>query len=135
MPGQPRWFTYSSNESGGQFHVYVRPFNSGTPGRQYQVSTEAGGSQPRWWPDGKELFYISNGNLMAVEVHAGSALEFGTPKRLFSTGLDHPGSASGMRYAVSPDGKRFLINTGVGTNETNTAPIQIVLNWTAAPKR
>ena len=28
--------------AGGRFHVYVRPFNNGIPGRQYQVSAEAG---------------------------------------------------------------------------------------------
>ena len=50
-----RWVAYQSNES-RQVEIYVRPFPG--PGSQWQVST-AGGSQPRWRPDGKELFYVA----------------------------------------------------------------------------
>jgi hypothetical protein len=46
---------YASDES-GRFEVYVRPFPA-TIG-QTQISI-AGGRQPEWLRDGKELFYIS----------------------------------------------------------------------------
>ena len=50
-----RWVTYSSNES-GKWEVFVAPFPG--PGGKWQVST-AGGFEPRWRRDGKELFYIA----------------------------------------------------------------------------
>ena len=50
-----RWVAYQSNES-RPVQIYVRPFPG--PGGPWQVST-AGGSQPRWRPDGKELFYVA----------------------------------------------------------------------------
>jgi hypothetical protein len=35
-------------------------------------------------------------------------------------------------YDVSPDGERFLVNTAV---ERDTAPITVILNWTAMLRR
>ncbi len=50
-----RWVAYASEES-GKFEVYVRPF----PAERTQSTTisVAGGMQPEWRRDGKELFYI-----------------------------------------------------------------------------
>ncbi|MGH9367650.1 MAG: protein kinase domain-containing protein, partial [Thermoanaerobaculia bacterium] len=47
-----RWLAYSSDES-GRLEVYVRAFPG--PGGKWQVST-AGGGNPVWSRDGKELF-------------------------------------------------------------------------------
>ena len=47
-----RWLAFVSNQS-GRPEVYVRPL--GTEGEQVQVS-RAGGSEPLWGPDGRELF-------------------------------------------------------------------------------
>ena len=49
-----KWIAYQTTES-GQFEVYVQSFPE--PGAREQIST-GGGSQPRWRPDGKELFYV-----------------------------------------------------------------------------
>ena len=111
------------------------------PGGKWQIST-AGGSQPRWRPDGKELFYIaSDGHLMAAPITVasdGQALQPGAPGALFVARL-----ASGLlinaatyqdrpQYAVARDG-RFLMNVAV--DEGTTPPINIVLNWDAALKK
>jgi hypothetical protein len=64
---------------------------------------------------------------MAVEVKANtSGLEFSAPKPLFD-------AHSTDRYAVTADGQRFLISTQVG--ETTSAPITVILNWTAEAKK
>ena len=61
---------YESAET-GTYEAYVREF-LGSGGRS-QVSV-GGGLRPNWRRDGKELFYVSGGKLMAVEVKAsGSA--------------------------------------------------------------
>jgi hypothetical protein len=46
---------YASDES-GRFEVYVRPFPAASG--QTQISI-AGGTQPEWRRDGRELFYIA----------------------------------------------------------------------------
>jgi hypothetical protein len=53
---------YGSNES-GKFEIYARPFPSG--GGPIRISNN-GGINPRWRADGKELYYLSNTELMAV---------------------------------------------------------------------
>ena len=50
-----RWMAYASNES-GQPQVYVQAIPAS--GAKWQISP-AGGVQPRWRRDGKEMFYIS----------------------------------------------------------------------------
>lgn len=95
---------YSSNES-GDFEVYVAPIDK--PGKQ-RVSS-SGGIQPDWRPDGKELYFLSRGSLMAAEVKGdGASLTFGPPRAAFSF-CQYSGSGSGSAdYDISPDGKRFL---------------------------
>jgi serine/threonine protein kinase len=59
-----RWVAYQSNET-GRFEIYVAPFPG--PGPKRQISTSGGGFV-RWRADGKEIFYLVNGALMAAEV-------------------------------------------------------------------
>jgi hypothetical protein len=97
-----------------------------TPARRIQVST-TGGAQPRWRPDGNELFYLAmDGSLMSVSVKAGDTFTAGTPRVLFPTRLD-PRSLR-QRYSVSPDGERFLFQAPV---ETAKDAMTVVLNWPA----
>ena len=49
------WMAYASNES-GPLQVYVQAVPAS--GGKFQISN-AGGTQPRWRRDGKELFYVS----------------------------------------------------------------------------
>ena len=103
---------------------------------KWQISP-AGGEYPRWRGDGKELFFVGNNHttLMAVDVDlTGSAPRTGTPKELFNIRLSH--SAMDLwwgAYEVSPDGKRFLVNS---EDQAPVAePINLILNWDAELKR
>ncbi len=134
-----KWIVYSSNET-GRIEIYVRPFPSGEG--QWQISTN-GGFFPRWRSDGKELFYMgatSLGKMISVKVNpAGPTFEYGDPVELFDSGyveLGHVG-LNYHTYAVSPDGRRFLIPRPESTSdeETASAPITVVLNWTAGLKK
>jgi Tol biopolymer transport system component len=127
-----RWVAYTSNES-GKWEIYVAPFPG--PGGNWKIST-AGGSEPRWRGDGKELFYVSpDGKLIAVEVKAvGSAFEAGATMPLFQTRRrEHISAGDLFSYDVSSDGQRFLVNTDVG--ETTASPLTVVVNWTKDLKR
>jgi serine/threonine protein kinase/Tol biopolymer transport system component len=120
-----RWIAYASNET-GSMEVYVSSFPIGAG--KWQVSS-AGGQEPRWRQDGKELFYLSGeGKMMAVPVKMGAGFEAGSPVTLFQTHRRQPISALHFfSYDVSGDGQRFLIITKV--DEANTAPLSILLNW------
>jgi Tol biopolymer transport system component len=118
-----RWIAYSSNES-GRFEVYVASVPSFAERRP--VST-AGGFQPRWRNDGKELFYVAaDDTLMAVEVQPGPTLETGGPKPLFRIARE-PGLVS-HQYTTG-DGKKFLLIEPAAENAVEQ--LNVVLNWPA----
>ena len=125
-----RWVAYDSDESGNRVDVYVQPFPG--PGEKRIVSS-AGGAQPRWRHDGKELFYIGlDGRLMAVPLSAsadGASLRPGAAAPLFAVRV--PGgplqrSSNRQQYAVSHDGQRFYVVSLVGEPIN---PISVILNW------
>src|SRR6266542_912997 len=96
-----RWIAYVSDES-GRPELYVQTFPVSTA--KWRVST-AGGTQPRWRRDGKEIFYLApDSRLMAVAVTTGSSFEAGIPTALFEIG-SAPGVGLRHRYAVTSDGE------------------------------
>ncbi len=121
-----RWVAYVSDES-GRNEVYAAPFPGANA--KWQISA-AGGDEPRWRHDGRELFYMSaDGKMMAAEMKtSGSALEVGAVLPLFATQSKSVGSL----YDVSADGQRFLINS---VEEKESSPITLVVNWTAQLKK
>jgi serine/threonine protein kinase/Tol biopolymer transport system component len=124
-----KWIAYTSDESKQRTEVYVQSFPP--TGIKHQIST-AGGLQPRWRNDGRELFYVAeDGKLMAVPVKTGATFEFGSPSVLFEPPVPQADGAFG--YEVSPDGMRFLFRT-IPAGE-KTTPITIVTNWLAALKQ
>jgi eukaryotic-like serine/threonine-protein kinase len=122
-----RWLAYISQES-GRFEVYVEPFRR--RGERVRVSARGGG-QPKWRGDGKELFYLSfDGALMSVTVREGSTgPEVGIPSVLVPSttlravvqGPDYDD------YAVSSDGKRFLVKRPI--DESRGPRVHVVLDW------
>jgi Tol biopolymer transport system component len=132
-----RWVVYGSNES-GRFEVYVRPFAdpAGTderPSGRWVIST-AGGTQPRWNADGREVVYSGLDNrLMAVDVTvSGEGVRAGAPRPLFT--LDALGGptaqVSTTRWAMSGDGRRFLVATSGAAPPLS--PITVWHNWQTA---
>ena len=116
-----RWVAYESDES-GRPEIYVRGFPQ--TGGQWKVSA-AGGTQPRWRRDGREIYYLGPGSkLVAVEVKpSGAAFEVGSLKELFTAKVT---GALSYQYDVTADGKRFVVNSLI---EGTVPPITIVLNW------
>ncbi len=113
-----KWIAYASDESGRR-EVYVQSFPAG--GGKWQVST-AGGSDPRWRGDGRELFYFSEGKLVAVPITVGASFEAGVPVVLFEA------NTGAHVFAVDPSGQRFLILAPLGKS---APPMTVMLDWTA----
>ena len=129
-----QWMAYTSDQSGKR-EVYVRPFPRAEG--QWTISL-AGGEQPRWRGDGKELFFeAADGKMMAVPVKASAGpkptFEAGTPVALFDAHMAHNSTRVPLDYDVAADGKRFLITTTAG-GEKAAPPLSVVVNWNAAGK-
>jgi len=133
MGDAPNWVAYTSDES-GRLEVFVQGMTASgaAGGGKYQIST-AGGSQPTWKRDGKELYYLDPNNvLMSVDVKTTPRFEHGTAKPLFQMKA-RPVGLNNRNYSPSADGQRFLMV--VDREETGTYPITVVFNWPAGLKR
>jgi eukaryotic-like serine/threonine-protein kinase len=95
------------------------------PGAHIQISNH-GGAQARWRADGKELYFIGlDKKLMAVSIDTSHGkIEAGVPHALFQTRIIAPRIIL-FQYAVSPDGKRFLINS---LPSVGAAPVTVLIN-------
>jgi dipeptidyl aminopeptidase/acylaminoacyl peptidase len=116
-----RWVAFETNES-GRAEVVVQSFPE--PFGRWLIST-AGGQWPRWSADGKELYFVVDGKMVASAIHtSGSRFEAETPRVLFPVQLEW-GLGGHPQYAVSREGQ-FLVNQfEVSSNN----PITLTLNW------
>jgi eukaryotic-like serine/threonine-protein kinase len=116
-----RWLAYCK-ERGGQ--LYVTPFPG--PGARIAVSS-TGGRDPRWRGDGKELYYVTDDQmLMSIQVSESSQqFQVLSSQALFRIQLP---SNAGF-YDVTRDGQRFLVNTR--TPKEQAAPLTLLTDWTA----
>jgi len=128
-----RFVAYRSDAS-GRDEIYVQPFPVAS-GDKVTVST-GGVTEPRWRGDGKEILYISaDSKMMAVEVSTNPVFKAGIPKALFASSIAAGVSARNVTlFDVTADGKKFLIISTLAT-AGNSAPITVVLNWTALLKK
>jgi eukaryotic-like serine/threonine-protein kinase len=118
-----RYLAFASDES-GRDEVYVQPI-AGT-GR-VPVSA-GGGSEPRWAPSGKEIYYWSRDTLYAAPVVASTALAIGS-RRFVLTG-HYAREPFHANYDVAPDGKSFVLVRPVQSRDARG--LYVVLNWFAA---
>lgn len=124
-----RWLAYVSNET-GRDEVYVRPFPEG--GARWLVST-AGGTEPRWRRDGRELFYRNADSVFAIQVRTQPDFAAG-PRTLlfvgnFLTNYRH------ATYDAHPDGQRFVFISGEPDEAGELILVQNFLSTTARPGR
>ena len=70
--------------------------------------------------------------MMAVDVGGGQEFKAGVPKVLFQAPiLNDDAALSYFHWDVTPDGKRFLVDTVPASAE----PLIVVLNWTSGVKK
>jgi Tol biopolymer transport system component len=115
-----RWIAYDLDESGRR-EVYVVSVPEGQA--RLQISS-AGGLDPKWSRDDREILYTAfDGTIMSVDIDASRGLRAGTPKPLFKL----PEGATS--WDVSSDGERFLITVPV--IKSSSVPLSVVVNWSA----
>jgi len=123
-----KWAAYVSDELGNP-EVYVTTFPAGA-GR-WQIS-RGGGTEPRWRPDGKEIFFIDpKGVLTAVPITTtADSFSTGNPAPLFPVRGRAPISSTDIfTYDVSKDGQRFLVDRYV--KPATITPLTVVFNASA----
>ncbi len=113
-----------SDES-GPYEIYVQPYRG--PGGKWQISTE-GGTEPKWNPNGRELFYRSGDKMMAVDIATQPGFSAGKPRMLFE-GRYQLSPVQSDDYDVSRDGQRFLMLKPIDQGEGAPTQINVVLNW------
>ena len=118
-----RWLAYVSNETGRE-EVYVRPFPDAARAK-YRVTVQ-GGTEPRWSPDGRELFVRNARGEMVVYPARPSNDAFAVERAevLFdaSTFLSDNYHHS---YDVTPDGHFIMISPA----EVTGGDLVLVVNW------
>jgi eukaryotic-like serine/threonine-protein kinase len=118
-----RLVAYVSDES-GRYEVYLR--FAASPAGAVAVSSE-GGTEPKWSPDGKELFYRRGDAFFLASVNSTGTLSVSESRKLFETPALYGRYSNHAGYAVSPDGRRLLILRP----DPRAIPrqINVVLNW------
>ena len=109
-----KWIAYASRES-GRAEVYAVAFPELTSRRQ--VSAD-GGRAPAWDRQGRFVYYLQQGYLVAHEVRLGTGLTVGRATRLFAT------PASG--FEVAP-GNRFVLTEP--NPQSADEPLHLIVNW------
>ena len=116
-----RWLAYVSDET-GRDEVYVQPFPNG--GGRWVISA-AGGIEPRWSRNGRELFYRNADTVIAVQVRADSTFTVGGRSALFTASYYQTGRHA--TYDVHPDGEHFIFVAGTGDDTSELMLIQNVM--------
>ncbi|HXG56281.1 MAG TPA: protein kinase [Vicinamibacterales bacterium] len=124
-----RFIAFASDESGAS-EIYVAAADGSGP--SVRVS-RAGGSEPRWHPEGAAVFFRAGPRMMSAPVRTRPALTAG-PERLLFEGAFVRGAASAAAYDVSPDGERFLMLTG-GDGQEPVRQLTVILGWAASLRR
>jgi len=84
---------------------------------------------PEWSRDGKQLYYLAaDKRIMEVDVDtAHERFTAGVPRALFQSDIVNDFRA---RFAVTSDGKRFLIPSAAG--QGGPAVATVIVNWMSA---
>ncbi len=119
-----RWLAYASDET-GRYEIYVRDARAPAGGR-WQVSSSIG-EEPRWSPDGHQLYYWSESRFMVSQIDSTSSFEASTPTMLFDA-LTELRTDSAVTYSVDAAGSRFLMLRPV-EDRTPAQTVRVLLNW------
>ncbi len=120
-----QWFAFATNETGAA-EVYIQPYPPGT-GAKRRI-THGGGTKLVWSRNGRELFYVNDGQLWAMGIQTEPTLDWHDPVALFE--VPWMRSIPGLSYDVTPDGQRFVfVQPPAGESDDPPRQIHVVLNW------
>lgn len=83
-----------------------------------------------WSRNGRELFYRSGSQMLAVRATGDSELVFSRPEVLFDQPFGYGSGLTFAAYDVAPDGRFAMIK-----RDSDTGRLNIILNWTEELRR
>ena len=117
-----RWLLYVSSES-GRLETQVRRYPA--LDRSWRISPGLG-VQPRWRPDGREIYFRDGENLVAVAFDgSGEEPVIGKPTPLFKDEYDLGQGVTIAAYDVMPDGRFLMLS-----RDAKGEGLRLILNWT-----
>lgn len=124
-----RWLAYASNRT-GRMEVWAMRYPDGNP---IPVSS-GGGTEPRWSPDGAELFFRADGAMLSVPVTGDAARPFGAVTTLFEESYLAAADPTVRTYDVAADG-RFLMIEPTAAAEGTPSSIVVIQNFSEELER
>jgi Tol biopolymer transport system component/predicted Ser/Thr protein kinase len=113
-----RWLAYVSDQSGrDEVYVTAYPKSEGV----VQISV-AGGANPAWSTDGREIYYFQGREFIAVTVGADRGLKVVGRRTLFEGDIRQ--YRWQRQYDVHPDGKHFVM-----IEDPPGGHLEVILNW------
>ncbi len=113
-----KWLAYSS-DIGGMDQIFVRAFPD--RGGYWQISS-SGGVYPEWSRAGRELFFRTPDNQIAVATYTVSGDTFKADKpRMWSEKRLGNTLYKGSNYNLAPDGKRIAVLVPAGASQAQQA--------------
>ena len=101
------------------------------PGGGRQVSTD-GGRNPVWSPSGREVYYRSGNDIMAVQITTEPSFAADRPEVLFEWAYEARYPVF-RHFDISPDGRRFVMMQP--EREPLKPHFRVVQNWFEELKR
>ena len=128
-----RWLAYYRTHEVGPPTIDVVPFPNIHDGR-WSISQGAGAVvQPVWSPNGSELFYRSDTDLMVAQIETEPTFSNRTPEPLFSlSDYEMAGGPDDARtWDLAPDGARFLVRAAATKANDDEAfnSLIFISNW------
>jgi Tol biopolymer transport system component/DNA-binding winged helix-turn-helix (wHTH) protein len=118
-----RWLAYTSHE-GGTNQIFVRAFPD--RGGKWQISSSSG-AYPEWSRNGRELFFRTDDNQIAVAAYTVRGDSFVADKpRMWSEKPLAQTLANGSNYNLAPDGKRIVVFMPVDASEAQKAQNHLI---------
>ena len=118
-----KWLTYHATMRRGPRCTWCRsrrPVSAGI--------SQAGGVQPRWRGDGREIFYLDpGGRLMSVEVPNGDPRQAKPAVPLFRMPVTP--SPANDQFTPKADGSAFLVRRPVDTVGVDESPVHVLIDW------
>ena len=107
----------------------MKPYDGTGRGRQISIG---GGGHPIWAPDGRTIYYLNGGKVMAVEMTTDTGTSAG-PARVLVDDVDFYRHNVVQGYDLSPDGRTFVMIEGAP--EPTIIEIHVVQSWFEELKR
>jgi serine/threonine-protein kinase len=128
-----KWMVYTARiPSTFVASIWVRPYPNVDDGR-WEISNTSFGAQPRWSPDGTEIYYRSGDHMMAIKVRTEPSFVAETPRVLFEDIYYTTGDALIQYDLEYPEGKRFLMMKEI--EDISNTKLVYVENWSSTLSR